>query len=106
MPAGAAAAVWIETLLGPPRGRLLGGRRRGGRRRGPAGLRHPSLAGVPAERERAAHQRPVPADRPVTADLEVGPAELVLDLLVALLDPVAQPVGGNDLAELGLLGAA
>jgi hypothetical protein len=26
-PAGAVAAVWIETFLGPPRGRLVGGRR-------------------------------------------------------------------------------
>jgi hypothetical protein len=64
------------------------------------------LAGVPAKAERQARQRPVPPDRPVASDLEVGPAELVLDLLVALLHPVAQPIGGNDLAELGLLGAA
>jgi hypothetical protein len=28
----------------------------------------------------------VPADREIGADLEVGPAEFVLDLLVALLD--------------------
>ncbi len=48
----------------------------------------------------------MPPDRPVTSDLEVGPAELVLDLLVALLDPVAQPIGADDLGELGLLGAA
>jgi hypothetical protein len=47
----------------------------------------------------------VPADRPVASDLEVGPAELVLDLLVALLDPVAQPIGGHDLRQLGLLRA-
>src|SRR4029453_4424821 len=31
--------------------------------------------GPPAERERAADQGPVAADRPVAADLEVGPAE-------------------------------
>jgi len=54
--------------------------------RGPDGWRCLDLAGVPAETERAARQRPVPTDRPVTADLEVGPAELVLDLLVALLN--------------------
>jgi hypothetical protein len=47
----------------------------------------------------------VPPDRPVASDLEVGPAELVLDLLVALLDPVAQPIGADDLGKLGLLGA-
>src|SRR5712691_2316818 len=44
--------------------------------------------GVPAEAERAVDQGLVPADRGVGADLEVGPAQLVLDLLVALLDPV------------------
>jgi hypothetical protein len=48
----------------------------------------------------------VPPDGPVASDLEVGPAELVLDLLVALLDPVAQPIGTDDLGKLGLLGAA
>ena len=62
--------------------------------------------GLPAEAERAAHQRPVPADGPVGADLEVGPAELAFDLLVALLDPVAQPVQAHDLGQVGRLGAA
>ena len=47
--------------------------------------------GLPAERECAADQHPVTADGPVAADLEVGPAELALDLLVALLDPVRSP---------------
>ena len=42
--------------------------------------------GSPAEGERAVDQRLVAADGDVGADLEVGPAELVLDLLVALLD--------------------
>ena len=36
--------------------------------------------------ERAVDQRLVAADRDIGADLEVGPAQLVLDLLVALLD--------------------
>src|SRR5215211_3612236 len=31
---------------------------------------------LPAERERATDQRPVPTDGPVAADLKVGPAEL------------------------------
>src|SRR5438034_4411691 len=44
--------------------------------------------GVPAEAERAVDQDLVPADRGVGADLEVGPAQLVLDLLVALPGPV------------------
>jgi hypothetical protein len=42
--------------------------------------------GSPAEAERAVDQRLVAADGDVGADLEVGPAQLVLDLLVALLD--------------------
>ena len=42
--------------------------------------------GGPAEAERAVDQHLVAADRDVGADLEVGPAQLVLDLLVALLD--------------------
>ena len=42
--------------------------------------------GGPAEAERAVDQHLVAPDRGVRADLEVGPAQLVLDLLVALLD--------------------
>src|SRR5438552_14387753 len=42
--------------------------------------------GGPAEAERAGDQHLVAADRDIGADLEVGPAEFVLDLLVALLD--------------------
>ena len=57
--------------------------------------------GLPAERERAAHEDVVAADRGGGADLEVGPAELVFDLLVALLDPVAQPVAAHDLGQVG-----
>ena len=41
------------------------------------------------------------ADGSVGADLEVGPAEFVLDLFVALLDPVPQPVDPHDLGEVG-----
>jgi hypothetical protein len=49
--------------------------------------------GVPAEAERAVDQHLVAADGDVGADLEVGPAELVLDLLVALLNrPLLMPV--------------
>src|SRR6266566_4413014 len=44
--------------------------------------------GGPAEAERAVDQHLVPADGDVGADLEVGPAQLVLDLLVALPGPV------------------
>src|SRR5260370_1152088 len=55
--------------------------------------------GVPAEAERAVNQDLVAADRDVGADLEIGPAELVLDLLVTLLDPVADAVQAHDLGQ-------
>ena len=42
--------------------------------------------GVPAEAERAVDQDLVAADRDIGADLEIGPAQLVLDLFVTLLD--------------------
>src|SRR6266542_663035 len=76
-------------------------------RRGGLGVRRHRLRRVlgeprpPAKRERAAHQGPVAADRAVAADLEVRPAELPLDLLVALLDPVAQPVQAHHLGQVG-----
>src|ERR1700691_4119982 len=56
------------------------------RRGGGRGMGEP---GVPAEAERAVDEHLVAADRDVGAHLEVGPAQLVLDLLVRLLDPVA-----------------
>src|SRR5213078_5315991 len=60
-----------------------------------------SEPGVPAEAERAVDQGLVAADREVGADLEVGPAQLVFDLLVALLDPVAQAVAAHHLGQVG-----
>ena len=52
-----------------------------------------SEPGSPAEAERAVDQRLVAADREVGADLEVGPAQLVFDLLVALLNrPLLMPL--------------
>jgi hypothetical protein len=48
----------------------------------------------------------VAADRDIGADLEVGPAEFVLDLLVALLDPVPQAVEADEFGQVGgLVGA-
>ena len=41
------------------------------------------------------------ADGAVGADLEVGPAELLFDLFVTLLDPLAQPVEAHDLGQVG-----
>ena len=49
--------------------------------------------GVPAEAECGVDQGLVAADRDIGADLEVGPAQLVFDLLVALLNrPLLIPV--------------
>jgi len=59
--------------------------------------------GVPAERERAVDQGLVAADRGRGADLEVGPAQFVLDLFVALLDPVPDPVEPHDLGQISRL---
>jgi hypothetical protein len=42
--------------------------------------------GGPAEAERAVDQGLVAADRDIGADLEAGPAQLVLDLLITLLN--------------------
>src|SRR5215211_8758544 len=67
----------------PPRGPGGGG----GRRLDGCGLgRVLSEPGPPAERERAADQLPVPSDRAVAADLEVGPAERALELAIVLLN--------------------
>src|SRR5215510_127764 len=57
--------------------------------------------GIPAEAEGAVDQGLVAADRGVGADLEIGPAQLVFDLLVALLDPVPDPVDPGDLGQAG-----
>jgi hypothetical protein len=58
--------------------------------------------GVPAERERAVDQGLVAADRGSGAGLEASPSELVSDMLVALLDPVPDPVQPDHLGEVGL----
>ena len=77
------------------RGQEGGARMAGGPPLSAAGLRQRcrvvvrhliSEPGSPAEAERAVDQRLVAADRDVRADLEIGPAELVLDLLIALLN--------------------
>ena len=54
----------------------------------------PSLSCLlpPAKGEGTAHQQPMPPDCLVATYHEVGPAEFILHLLVALLDPVPQPV--------------
>lgn len=57
-------------------------------------------AGVPAEAERAVDQGLMPPYGGVGAHLEIRPAQLVLDLLVALLDPVADAVDPGDLRQV------
>src|SRR6266487_5250554 len=74
--------------------------RRGGRLRR-LGVGRLDGAGLPAEGERAAHQGVVAVDRSLATDLEVGPAQLVFDLLVALLGPVTQPVAAHHLGQIG-----
>src|SRR6266702_12772 len=57
-------------------------------------------AGLPAEREGTADQVPVAADRTIAAHHEVRPAQFLLHLLIALLDPVAQTVQAHDLRQV------
>ncbi len=54
----------------------------------------------PAKGEGATHQLPVAADGVVGAHLILGPAQALLDLLVALLDPGAQAVQARDLGQV------
>src|SRR5262245_61679924 len=82
---------------GPPLWPLVGARVRRG---GIQGSRWGEPL-VPAEGEGAVDQNLVAADGAVGADLEVGPAEFVLDLLVALFDPGPQSVEADDLGEVG-----
>lgn len=80
---------------GPPLWPLVGARVRRG---GVQGSRWGEPL-VPAEGEGAVDQGVVVADGAVGADLEVCPAEFVLDLFVALLDPRPQAVETDDLGE-------
>ena len=86
---------WGKT--GPPLWPLVGARVRRGGIQG-SGWGEPL---VPAEGEGAVDQGLVAADGAGRADLEVGPAEFVLDLFVALLDSRPQAVEADDLGEVG-----
>jgi len=57
--------------------------------------------GGPAEAGRAGDQGLVAADGDIGADLEAGPARLVLDLLVGLPGPVPDAVDPHDLGRAG-----
>ena len=77
--------IHIGVAVHPWGGAALGGGFCGAWRRARAvwGGRGP---GIPAKAERAVDQGLVAADRDVGADLDVGPAQLVFDLFVALLN--------------------
>lgn len=89
-------------LFGPPLSRF---RRCGSRRDrwddGGLAVWEAGEPGVRAERERAGDQGLVTADRGVGTHLEVGPPEFVLDLLVALFDPVSDSVDPYDFVQVG-----
>jgi hypothetical protein len=85
--AGVVWRAWAPLSAGGVGGWRLGGRGR------------ISEPGVPAEAEGAVDQGLVAADRGAGADLEVGPAQLVFDLFVALLDPVPDPVHPHHLGQ-------
>jgi hypothetical protein len=57
--------------------------------------------GGPAEAERAVDQDLVTADGDIGADLEIGPAQLVFDLLVTLFELVTDAVNAHDLGQAG-----
>src|SRR5204862_538356 len=57
--------------------------------------------GPPAEREGVANEVPVATDGRVRPDHEVGPAELLLHLLGALLHPVLRPVEPAEIVRVG-----
>src|SRR5512135_753774 len=56
---------------------------------------------IPTKRESATDQLPVPPDGLVASHLILGPAQSVFDLLVALLDPLAQPIGPDHFLQAG-----
>ena len=56
--------------------------------------------GPPAEGECTADQRPMPATGTVSTHLKVGPAQLLLDRFVALLDPLPQAIQPHDLGQV------
>ena len=56
--------------------------------------------GSPAEAERAGDQGLMAADRDIGADLEISPAQLVLDLLIPLLGPVPDAVDPHHFSQV------
>jgi hypothetical protein len=62
-------------------------------------LRSPAADLPPIEAEGAADQRPVPQDYAVAAHHEIGPPEVLLRTLVALLHPDTQPIWAHHLSK-------
>ncbi|MDB5764977.1 MAG: hypothetical protein JWQ21_3972 [Herminiimonas sp.] len=58
----------------------------------------------PAKGKSTAHQRPVATNGAITADHEIGSAQLLLHVPVACLHPVSQPVQPHDFLDGCLLG--
>jgi hypothetical protein len=56
---------------------------------------------VPAEGESTADELPMPSHGLVTPDLILRPAQSVLHLLVALLDPHSQPIQAHHFLHTG-----
>src|SRR6266516_282540 len=56
---------------------------------------------IPTKRESATDQLPVPPDGVIISHLILGPAQSVFDLLVALLDPLAQPIEPDHFFQAG-----
>lgn len=67
---------------------------------GVLGLVERRRGGLLAEAEGAVGQSLVSADGGVGAHLGVGPAQFILDLLVALLDPVAHRVDPHHFSQI------
>src|ERR671936_180269 len=85
-------------LLLPPAPRLVGD---GFGLDGQVAARGGAAVVVPAKREGAADEGPVPPDGEVRADLIATPAQGCLGLLVALLHPHPQAIESDDLRQVG-----
>ena len=56
----------------------------------------------PSKDKYAAHELPMAANGAILADHEIGPAQFVLHLLVALFDPVVQAIEPHDFGRESL----
>jgi hypothetical protein len=103
---GPAGPVRIETLLAPPRGRPASGRRRPAVVSGGAGATAGADSAWPACQQKLTCSTPAPSGAGLPGSLLTWKSarQTPLDLFVALLDPVAQPIQAHHLGQVGLLG--